>query len=80
MTTGTAPARQLTLGVSEKGAVMVLGLRKFPVTFYLDEWDAISRLIPHIKAYGQKHAAQLKTRADNPKSAKQGQEVVTIGG
>jgi hypothetical protein len=70
--------RQLTLGISEKGAIMVLGLRKFPVTFYADEWRLLAGLAPHIERYAVKHQSQLKTRADNPKAARQGQEVVTI--
>ena len=33
------PARgALSLKVSEKGGVSLYGLRRFPVTFYADEW------------------------------------------
>jgi len=33
--------RSLTLKVSEKGAIMLLGIRQFPVTFYVKEWERI---------------------------------------
>jgi hypothetical protein len=37
----TADTRSFSLKVSEKGAVSLYGLRRFPVTFYADEWRAV---------------------------------------
>lgn len=39
--------RKLTCKVSEKGAVSVYGLGKWPVTLYKSQWDAF---IPYIKS------------------------------
>jgi hypothetical protein len=68
--------RQLGLRVSEKGAIMVTGLRKFPVTFYADEWVALASLMPHIGKFATKHAAQLKIK--QAAAPKEGTELVTI--
>lgn len=32
---------QLSCKVSEKGAVMVIGLQRFPVTLYAEQWDKL---------------------------------------
>ena len=32
-------AREMRLQVSQKGAVSLYGIRRFPITFYADEWD-----------------------------------------
>lgn len=37
--------RKLSMKVSEKGAVAVYGLGKFPVTLYASQWE---RLIEHV--------------------------------
>ena len=36
-----APARALTLKVSEKGGVSVYGLGRFPVTLYAGSWERL---------------------------------------
>lgn len=33
--------RSISLSVSEKGCVMVKGLRRFPVALYAEEWETI---------------------------------------
>ena len=48
--------------VSEKGAISVYGLRRFPITYYLDEWETLTRLGPKIIAYGKKHKSELKDK------------------
>ena len=35
------PAKSISLKVSEKGCVSVNGLRRFPVSMYMDEWETI---------------------------------------
>ena len=37
----TKKAKTLTYKVSEKGAVSVYGLQRFPVTLYAEQWDAL---------------------------------------
>lgn len=73
---GNNTGRQLGLRVSEKGAIMVTGLRKFPVTFYADEWEALARVIPHIAKFAVAHKGQLK--AKQAAAPTQGTELVTI--
>ncbi len=34
-------SRDLRLQVSQKGAVSLYGIRRFPVTFYMEEWELI---------------------------------------
>lgn len=43
--------RKLTLKVSEKGAVSLYGLRRFPVTFYVEEWNKILGETDSIRAF-----------------------------
>lgn len=68
--------RVFGIKVSEKGAVMVTGLRRFPVTFYADEWEAIASMIPHVKAFSAKHASELK--AKQAAAPKEGSESFSI--
>ena len=54
--------RQLTLKVSEKGALCVYGLGRFPVTLYASQWE---RLLSHsdaIRAFAKANAAKLATK------------------
>ena len=37
----TQAKRETRLKVSEKGGVSLYGIRRFPVTFYREEWDTI---------------------------------------
>ncbi len=50
------------LKVSEKGGVSLYGMRRFPITFYREEWDRILGLSDEIRAFIQANAAQLKTK------------------
>lgn len=43
--------RTRTLKVSEKGAVSLYGMRRFPVTFYKEEWDTILGMADDIRAF-----------------------------
>lgn len=54
--------RALTLKVSEKGALCVYGLGRFPVTLYASQWE---RLLSHsdaIRAFAKANAAKLATK------------------
>ena len=42
--------RELSLRVSAKGAVSLYGLRRFPATFYADEWERILSMSDEIRS------------------------------
>jgi hypothetical protein len=54
--------RGTRLQVSEKGGVSVYGLRRFPVTFYADEWERILGLSDEIRAFIRDNDAALKRK------------------
>lgn len=51
-----------TAKVSEKGAVSVYGLRRFPITYYKDEWEVLFDLAPKIRAFMKQHNKELKDK------------------
>lgn len=55
--------RGLRLQVSEKGGVSLYGIRRFPVTFYKEEWERILGMEGEIRAFMDEHARELKTKA-----------------
>ena len=52
----------VSLKVSQKGAVSLYGIRRFPVTFYQDEWDTILGMGEEIKRFIQENRAELKSK------------------
>ena len=56
------PGRGFSLKVSEKGAVSLYGLRRFPVTFYADEWEKVLALADEIRRFVQDNEAKLKRK------------------
>jgi hypothetical protein len=52
----------VTLKVSQKGAVSLYGIRRFPITFYKEEWDRILDMDAEIRAFLAEHEAELKKR------------------
>ena len=56
------PERDLRLKVSEKGGVSLYGIRRFPVTFYADEWDTILGKANDIRAFIGENEGALKKR------------------
>jgi len=54
--------RDLELRVSAKGAVSLYGIRRFPVTFYADEWDVILGKGDEIRAFIREHEGELKRK------------------
>jgi hypothetical protein len=54
--------RELRLKVSEKGAVSLYGIRRFPVTFYADEWERILGMQDEIHGFIREHDSELKRR------------------
>ena len=52
--------RATYLKVSEKGGVSLYGMRRFPITFYREEWDRILGMADEIQAFLRENAARLK--------------------
>ena len=54
--------RGISCKVSEKGALSVYGLGRFPVTLYGGQWDNLFANIDMIKAYREENASRLATK------------------
>jgi hypothetical protein len=48
--------------VSEKGALSVYGLGRFPVTLYKEQWVKLLDLADEIRTFIRQHDAELKTK------------------
>jgi hypothetical protein len=55
-------ARGISLRVSEKGAVSVYGLGRFPVTLYKEQWIKLLDMADDIRAFIRDHEADLKAK------------------
>jgi hypothetical protein len=55
-------SRGLRLQVSAKKGVSLYGIRRFPVTFYADEWEKILGQADEIRAFIREHGAELKRK------------------
>jgi hypothetical protein len=53
---------QLSLKVSEKGALSVYGLGRFPVTLYREQWEKLLSMADEIKGFIQDNDAALKRK------------------
>ena len=54
--------RGLSLRVSEKGGVSLYGLRRFPVTFYADEWEKLLGMADELQRFIRENDAKLKRK------------------
>lgn len=54
--------RGISMKVSEKGAVSVYGLGRFPVTLYQEQWLKLLDLADDIRAFVKEHEGQLKKK------------------
>jgi hypothetical protein len=54
--------RGLSLKVSEKGAVSLYGIGRFPVTLYKEQWLKVLGMKDEIETFLQDNAQQLKTK------------------
>lgn len=54
--------RGLSLKVSEKGALSLYGVGRFPVTLYKEQWVKILGMKDEIEAFIEKNAQALKTK------------------
>ena len=51
-----------SIKVSEKGAVSVYGLGRFPVTLYKEQWAKLLSMSDEIKAFIEENSDRLKTK------------------
>ena len=56
-------AGEITLRVSEKGAVSVYGLGRFPVTLYQEQWEKLLAHVDQIRAFIAENRDHLKRKA-----------------
>jgi hypothetical protein len=52
----------LTMKVSEKGALSVYGMGRFPVTLYKEQWLKLLSITDDIKKFISDNESQLKTK------------------
>ena len=55
-------AGTLSMKVSEKGALSVYGMGRFPVTLYKEQWLKLLSITEEIKKFIADNNAQLKTK------------------
>lgn len=55
-------SRELHLKVSQKGAVSVYGLGRFPVTLYKEQWIRLLDIADGIRAFLVQHDSELARR------------------
>lgn len=52
----------LSMKVSEKGALSVYGMGRFPVTLYKEQWEKLLSMSSEIKAFIADHDSELKKK------------------
>jgi hypothetical protein len=57
-----AQSRGMSMKVSEKGALSVYGLGRFPVTLYKEQWTKLLAMAEDIKAFLRDNDGKLKTK------------------
>ena len=61
-------ASPLSLKVSQKGALSVYGLGRFPVTLYKEQWARLLEHTEDIRAFLQEHDGELKSKKEDETS------------
>jgi len=54
----------VSMKVSEKGAVSVYGLGRFPVTLYQEQWAKLLGMSDEIKTFIEENKSKLKTKGE----------------
>ena len=57
-----AKGASISFKVSEKGAVSVYGLGRFPVTLYFEQWTKLLSNVDRLKAFIEANRSKLKTK------------------
>lgn len=58
----SSSGRSVHLKVSQKGAVSLYGLGRFPVTLYKEQWERVLEMADEIRAFLIEHDAELKKK------------------
>ena len=53
---------ELSLKVSQKGALSLYGMGRFPVTLYKEQWLRLLDFSPEIRQFIVEHEGELKTK------------------
>lgn len=61
---------KLKVSIGQSGTIQVMGLRRFPVSFYSDEWEKLLGLADQIRSFAKTHEAELKAKNEQAKLAK----------
>jgi hypothetical protein len=56
------PRGQMSLKVSEKGALSVYGLGRFPVTLYREQWEKLLGMTEEIRSFIEQNDHLLKKK------------------
>lgn len=62
---GTRRSGSISLKVSEKGAVSVYGLGRFPVTLYKEQWQKLLGMAEEIKSFIEENQSRLKSKENS---------------
>jgi len=57
-----AAVKKITFKVSEKGALSVYGLGRFPVTLYEGQWLRLIAALPELQVFLTAHQGEFKTK------------------
>ncbi len=52
----------LSFKVSEKGAVSVYGMGRFPVTLYYEQWNRLMEVAPKLQEFLEENKSRLKLK------------------
>ncbi len=55
-------SRAVSMKVSEKGALSIYGMGRFPVTLYKEQWTKLLDMADEIRAFIRENDAKLKTK------------------
>lgn len=58
----TAGGNRVYLKVSDKGGVSLYGLGRFPVTLYVEQWEALLARADEIRSFLEENRSQLKKK------------------
>lgn len=53
---------RLTFKVSDKGALSIYGMGKFPITFYIEQLMKLATVMPEILAFADAHLSEFTTK------------------
>lgn len=56
-------AAKISLKVSDKGALSVYGMGRFPVTLYASQWETLAERMPEIVAFIKANAGKLARKS-----------------